>query len=84
MVWAAKNQVTLETCTTSKTVRRRIADWVVVAIISIAALVGTPIGGALIAAEGGHYLHVQIFCGRYIPVSFFLLVSSFQIKKSNF
>ncbi|KAF6235692.1 hypothetical protein HO173_006375 [Letharia columbiana] len=34
-----------------------------IAIISIAALVGTPIGGALIAAEGGHYLHVQIFCG---------------------
>lgn len=55
-----------------------------IAIISIAALVGTPIGGALIAAEGGHYLHVQIFCGRYIPVSFFLLVSSFQIRTLTF
>ncbi|KAL8973266.1 MAG: hypothetical protein Q9183_000066 [Haloplaca sp. 2 TL-2023] len=33
------------------------------AIISIAALVGTPIGGALVTNEGGNYLHLQIFCG---------------------
>ena len=33
------------------------------AIISIAALVGTPIGGALVTNERGNYLHLQIFCG---------------------
>ncbi|KAL8705536.1 MAG: hypothetical protein Q9201_001353 [Fulgogasparrea decipioides] len=33
------------------------------AIISVAALVGTPIGGALVSHEGGDYLHLQIFCG---------------------
>lgn len=33
------------------------------AIISIAALVGTPIGGALVSNEGGDYLHLEIFCG---------------------
>lgn len=33
------------------------------AIISFAALVGNPIGGALVKNEGGGYLHLQIFCG---------------------
>ena len=33
------------------------------AVISVAALVGNPIGGALIAGEHGDYLHLQIFCG---------------------
>ena len=32
-------------------------------VISVAALVGNPIGGALIAAEKGDYTHLQIFCG---------------------
>ena len=32
-------------------------------VISIAALVGVPIGGALISDEHGSYMHVQIFCG---------------------
>ncbi|KAL9019475.1 MAG: hypothetical protein Q9185_003267 [Variospora sp. 1 TL-2023] len=31
--------------------------------ISVAALVGNPIGGALVSNEGGGYLHLQIFCG---------------------
>lgn len=33
------------------------------AVISIAALVGNPIGGALITEEHGEYTHLQIFCG---------------------
>lgn len=31
--------------------------------ISFAALVGNPIGGALLAENGGKYLHLQVFCG---------------------
>ncbi|KAL8721348.1 MAG: hypothetical protein Q9225_001960 [Loekoesia sp. 1 TL-2023] len=33
------------------------------AAISIAALVGNPIGGALISNEDGNYTHLEIFCG---------------------
>jgi predicted MFS family arabinose efflux permease len=33
------------------------------AVISIAALIGSPIGGVLNSAQGGSYLHLQIFCG---------------------
>ena len=33
------------------------------AVISVAALVGNPIGGALLSQEHGQYTHLQIFCG---------------------
>ena len=33
------------------------------AVISISALVGTPIGGALVSEEDGNYTHLIIFCG---------------------
>lgn len=33
------------------------------AVISVAALVGNPIGGVLISEENGDYTHLQIFCG---------------------
>lgn len=33
------------------------------AVISLAALTGSPIGGALQAREGGKYLTLQVFCG---------------------
>ena len=33
------------------------------AVVSLAALVGNPIGGALVSNEDGNYLHLQIFCG---------------------
>ena len=33
------------------------------AIVSIAALVGNPIGGALVTHEHGGYTHLQLFCG---------------------
>ena len=33
------------------------------AVISVAGLVGNPIGGALVTAEDGGFTHLQIFCG---------------------
>lgn len=33
------------------------------AVISLAALTGSPIGGVLLSREGGQYLYLQIFCG---------------------
>ena len=33
------------------------------AVISLAALLGNPIGGALVTQEHGGYSHLQIFCG---------------------
>lgn len=33
------------------------------AIVSVAALVGNPIGGALLAQANGSFVHAQIFCG---------------------
>lgn len=33
------------------------------AVISLAALTGSPIGGVLNSAQGGSYMHLQIFCG---------------------
>ncbi|KAL8681288.1 MAG: hypothetical protein Q9186_002599 [Xanthomendoza sp. 1 TL-2023] len=33
------------------------------AVISVAALVGNPIGGALVSNEGGNYQNLEIFCG---------------------
>ena len=33
------------------------------AAISVAALCGNPIGGALVSHADGNYLHLQIFCG---------------------
>lgn len=33
------------------------------AVISVAALTGSPIGGALNSQEHGGYMHLQIFCG---------------------
>ena len=39
------------------------------AIISVAALVGSPIGGALLAQGNGRFLHLQIFCGVMLVIS---------------
>lgn len=46
------------------------------AIVSIAALVGTPIGGALVSDEDGNYLHLQIFCGIMMLAGSFVFVAS--------
>ncbi|KAL9129740.1 MAG: hypothetical protein Q9217_001898 [Psora testacea] len=42
--------------------------------ISVAALVGTPIGGALINEDKGDYLHLQIFCGVMMAAGSFVFV----------
>ena len=36
------------------------------AILSIGALIGNPIGGAMVAAEGGAFTHAKIFSGVLI------------------
>ena len=46
------------------------------AIISVAALVGSPIGGALIAQANGSFLHLQIFCGVVLMVASTIFVFS--------
>jgi MFS family permease len=36
------------------------------AVVSIGALCGNPIGGALLSQDGGGYLYLQIFCGTFL------------------
>jgi MFS family permease len=40
--------------------------------VSIGVLLGSPIGGALISANGGDYLYVEIFSGAALTVLFFV------------
>ena len=44
--------------------------------ISVAALVGTPIGGALINEDHGDYLHLQLFCGIMMAVGSCVFVAA--------
>ena len=46
------------------------------AITSVAALVGNPIGGALITEEQGEYTHLQIFCGIMMVAGAFSYVAA--------
>ncbi|KAI4123167.1 MAG: hypothetical protein LQ338_005400 [Usnochroma carphineum] len=46
------------------------------AVISIAALVGNPIGGALVSNEHGQYLQLQIFCGIMMLAGSLVFVAS--------
>ncbi|KAL8849477.1 MAG: hypothetical protein Q9221_005559 [Calogaya cf. arnoldii] len=46
------------------------------AVISIAALVGNPIGGALVSSEGGGYWGLQIFCGAMMGVGSLVFVAA--------
>lgn len=50
-------------------------------IISIAALTGNPIAGALVAHDGGAYLYLQIFCGltMFVGATFFLVARVVQV-----
>ncbi|KAJ5524759.1 Major facilitator superfamily domain general substrate transporter [Penicillium frequentans] len=50
-------------------------------IISIAALTGNPIAGALVAHDGGGYLYLQIFCGltMFLGATFFLVARVVQV-----
>ncbi len=57
------------------------------AIVSIAALTGNPIGGALISRNDGGFLYLQIFCGVSMAVGTVLFIASrwvqcgFALKK---
>ena len=53
------------------------------AAISIASLIGAPIGGALVTDNGTNFLHLQIFCGVCLLAgsTFFLLA---RIKLGGF
>ena len=50
-------------------------------IISLAALTGNPIGGALISRDDGGYLYLQIFCGVTMTLggSLFIAARSVQV-----
>lgn len=46
------------------------------AFISIAALIGNPIGGALLSRDDGSFLYLQVFCGVAITIgSTFMLIT---------
>ncbi|KAL8643502.1 MAG: hypothetical protein Q9226_008328 [Calogaya cf. arnoldii] len=46
------------------------------AVISIAALVGNPIGGALVSSEGGGYWGLQVFCGAMMGLGSLVFVAA--------
>jgi|SRR5277367_643719 len=46
------------------------------AAISIAALTGSPIGGALVTADNGGFTYLQIFCGIAMSVGCAIFVAS--------
>lgn len=46
------------------------------AIISVAALTGSPIGGALVTRDNGDYLYTQIFSGLSMAISFLIFAFS--------
>lgn len=50
-------------------------------IISLAALTGNPIAGALVSRDGGAYLYLQIFCGltMFLGSTFFLVARMVQV-----
>ena len=51
------------------------------AVISVAALIGSPIGGALILKDRGSYKGLQIFCGcvQSAAVAVFIAARSAQV-----
>ena len=46
------------------------------AVISVAALCGNPIGGALVSREGGAYWGLQVFCGVMMAVGSVVFVGA--------
>lgn len=57
------------------------------AVMSLGALVGSPVGGALVAADDGNYLGLQLFCGlsllaatcTFVVVRFLLVGSKLSV-----
>lgn len=52
----------------------------VYALVSLAALTGNPIGGALVTRDGGDFRYLQIFCGGTMVVGCLLFVASRTAK----
>ncbi|PFH63005.1 hypothetical protein XA68_10417 [Ophiocordyceps unilateralis] len=50
------------------------------AIQSFGALTGSPIGGALVSAQGGRYLGLQLFCGFAMLIGCFIFVAARYIQ----
>lgn len=50
------------------------------AAISIAALTGSPIGGALVTADNGGFTYLQIFCGVTMSVGCVIYVASRAVQ----
>ncbi len=50
-------------------------------VISLAALTGNPIAGALISLDNGGFLYLQIFCGvtMFVGSCFFLVARIVQV-----
>ena len=49
-------------------------------IVSLAALIGNPIAGALVDREGGGFLYLQIFCGIAMFASMCLFIASRSVQ----
>jgi MFS family permease len=45
---------------------------------SIGALIGSPIGGAIVQSQGGKFLGLQLFCGISMAASVFVYVAARQ------
>ena len=52
----------------------------VYALVSIGALIGNPVGGALITRDGGNFRYLQIFCGVTMLVGCALYFASRTAK----
>lgn len=49
-------------------------------IISIAALIGSPIGGALVTRDNGGFRYLQIFCGVMLAAGATLFVAARTVQ----
>lgn len=52
-------------------------------VVSFAVLTGTPIAGALIAADGGSYLYAQCWAGCSMAIGVCLLIAA-RVSKTGF
>lgn len=46
------------------------------AVMSFGALIGSPVGGAIVAVQGGRYLGLELFCGFSLLVSACIFVGA--------
>lgn len=50
------------------------------AVVSIAALTGSPIGGALVTADDGGFTYLQLFCGLTMAVGCLIFLASRTVQ----